>query len=138
MPVRLREIYNALKITYHVWKRKLLLILRKCSIFISLTNNIKSALFIFYLFFLNHQLDIIKELQIVMNKFYKIFFFFFLKSIQGSVTLFRKSVCIFWKIRRENCVLFLWRRISCFLAIIFVCLLQIKKNRYLSSLQLLC
>ena len=138
MPVRLRQIYNALKITYHVWKIKLLLILRKCSIFISLTNNIKSALFIFYLFFLNHQLDIIKELQIVMNKFYKILFFFSLKSIQGSVTLFRKSVCILWKIRRENCVLFLWRRISCFLAIIFVCLLQIKKNRYLSSLQLLC
>ena len=76
MPVRLRQIYNALKITYHVWKIKLLLILRKCSIFISLTNNIKSALFIFYLFFLNHQLDIIKELQIVMNKFYKILFFF--------------------------------------------------------------
>lgn len=137
MPVRLRQIYNALKITYHVWKIKLLLILRKCSIFISLTNNIKSALFIFYLFFLNHQLDIIKELQIVMNKFYKILFFS-LKLIQGSVTLFRKSVCILWKIRRENCVLFLWRRISCFLAIIFVCLLQIKKNRYLSSLQLLC
>lgn len=137
MPVRLRQIYNALKITYHVWKRKLLLILRKCSIFISLTNNIKSALFIFYLFFLNHQLDIIKELQIVMNKFCKILFFS-LKLIQGSVTLFRKSVCILWKIRRENCVLFLWRRISCFLAIIFVCLLQINKNRYLSSLQLLC
>lgn len=103
MPVRLRQIYNALKITYHVWKIKLLLILRKCSIFISLTNNIKSALFIFYLFFLNHQLDIIKELQIVMNKFYKILFFFPWNRYK-AVSPYLEKVCAFFEKSEEKTV----------------------------------